>query len=125
MASRPAKSFARMRYSRQLAPRRSRQTESKIASSRICRSDIRKPQAAFLKPLFFRRVFDRIEPIGLKAEQVPRLQHMRRERCGAVDEPAARVRYHDPARQQMQPLLQAARQFPVFLVEVFGIADDG
>ena len=30
--------------------------------------------------LFFRRVFDRVEAVGLQAQQVPRLQHMRRQR---------------------------------------------
>src|SRR6185437_6732567 len=75
--------------------------------------------------LFFRRVLDRIEPVSLEAEQVPRLQHMRRQGRGRVDETAARMRDHNPARQQMQPFLQAARQLPVFLVEIFGVADDG
>ncbi len=49
---------------------------------------------------------------------------MWRQRRGGVDQAAARMRNHDPARQQMQPVLQAARQRPVLLVEIFGIADD-
>ena len=50
---------------------------------------------------------------------------MRRQRRGGIDYAAARMRDHDPPRQQMQALLQAARQLPVLLVEIFGIADDG
>jgi len=42
-----------------------------------------------------------------------------------VDHAAARMRDHDPARQEMQAVLEAAGQFPIFLVEIFGIADDG
>ena len=38
--------------------------------------------------------------------------------------PAARMRHHDAARQEMQPVLQAAREFPILDVEIFGIADD-
>ena len=50
---------------------------------------------------------------------------MRRQRRGRVDHTTARMRNDDPARQQMQPVLQAARQFPILFGEIFGIADDG
>ena len=50
---------------------------------------------------------------------------MRRERRGDVDGAAARVRHRDAPRQEVQPVLQAARQIPLLLVEIFGIADDG
>ena len=38
--------------------------------------------------------------------------------------PRARMRDDDPARQQMQLVLDAARQLPVLDVEIFRIADD-
>ena len=50
---------------------------------------------------------------------------MRRQRRAGIDDAATRMRDHDPPRQQMQAVLQAARQLPVLLVEIFGIADDG
>src|SRR5712675_2232797 len=69
--------------------------------------------------LCFRRVLDRVEPVSLEAEKIPRLQHMRGQRRSHVYHAAARMRNHDPARQKMQPVLQAARQLPVFLGEIF------
>src|ERR1700692_2642498 len=51
---------------------------------------------------FLRRVLDRIESVGLETEQVPGLQHMRRQRRAGIDHAAARMRNHDPARQEMQ-----------------------
>src|SRR5262249_9011396 len=75
--------------------------------------------------LLFRRVLDRIKSCCVEAKQVPRLLHVRRQRGARVDHAATRVRDHDAAREQMQPVLQAARQFPVLDVEIFGVADDG
>ena len=51
------------------------------------------------RKLFFRCALDRVEPVGLEPEQVPRLQHMRRQRRGGIDHPAARMRNHDPPRE--------------------------
>src|SRR5690606_22080985 len=74
--------------------------------------------------LFFRRIFDRVEAGCLEAEQIPRLQHMWRQRRGHVNSPAPRMGNRYAARQKMQTFLQSARQFPVFNLEIFWIAND-
>src|SRR6476646_5247381 len=74
--------------------------------------------------LVFRRVLDGIKPVVFEPKQVPGLQHMRRQWRAGVDHAAARMRDHDPASQQMQPVLQAARQLPVLAVEIFWVAHD-
>ena len=63
--------------------------------------------------LFLRRFDDRVVARGVEAEQIPRLLHVRRQRRRDVDRAAARMRHHDAARQQMQPVLHAAGQLPV------------
>src|SRR5438552_2001441 len=72
-------------------------------------------------PSFFRRILDRIEPGGVEPEQIPRLLHMRRQRGADIDQAAARMRDHDPARQQVQPVLDAAGNLPVLLCKILWI----
>src|SRR6218665_3886188 len=70
--------------------------------------------------LIFRRVFDRVKPVVLEPEEIPRLQHMWRQRRGGVDHTAPRMRDDDAAREEMQAVLQSTGQLPVLDVEVFG-----
>src|SRR5262245_56994713 len=85
-----------------------------------CRRDGNKP--AFL---FFRRLDDGIVALDVKAQQVPRLLHVRRQRRGGIDCAATWMRHHDAAGEQMQAVLHAARKLPVFLGEIFRVANDG
>src|SRR5450755_183713 len=62
---------------------------------------------------------DRVVALGVETEQVPGLRHMRRQRRAHVNGSAARMWYHDTARQQMQFVLHAAGQLPVLDVEIF------
>ena len=57
----------------------------------------------------------------LEAEQVPALAHMRRQRRADVDRAlAARMRQHDPPRQQVQLVLDAAGQFQFWMLKYLG-----
>src|SRR5215470_3775708 len=67
------------------------------------------------RPLFLRRLDDRVVAGGVEAEEAPGLLHVRRQRCCDVDGAAARMRHGNPARQKMQPVLHAPRQLPVLL----------
>src|SRR5215475_16039670 len=49
---------------------------------------------------------------------------MRRQRRRYIDHATTRMRYRDTSGQQMKLVLNATRQFPVFLGEVFRIAHD-
>src|SRR5262245_34600519 len=76
------------------------------------------------KRLFLRRLDDGVVALNVEADEIPRLPHVRRQRRGHIDRSTARVRHHDAARQQMQAVLHAARQLPVLLGKIFGIAGD-
>src|SRR6516164_2433837 len=77
-----------------------------------------KPGAALL----LRRLDDGVVAVGVEADEIPRLAHVRRQRRRDVDSAAARMRHDDAARQEMQAVLHAARQLPVLLREIFRIA---
>src|SRR6185312_10990480 len=49
---------------------------------------------------------------------------MRRQRCGNINDPAARMRYCNTPGEQMEFLLHPSRQLPVFLIEVFWVTDN-
>src|SRR5215208_2552923 len=74
---------------------------------------------------FLRCVDDRVVAIRLETQQIEALLYVRRQRRGDVDGPSGpRMRDHDSASEQMEPLLEAARQLPVLDVEIFRISDD-
>src|SRR5215831_11151069 len=75
--------------------------------------------------LRFRRLDDGIVALGIEADQVPRLPHVRRQRRGDIDHSPARVRHDDATGQEVQAVLHAAGQLPVFLGKILRVTDDG
>src|SRR5262249_13623116 len=80
--------------------------------------------------LLLRRLDDGVVAVGVEADQIPRLAHVRRQRRRDVDGSAARMRHDDAARHEMQAVLHAPRQLPVLLRKIFwmphgGVADMG
>jgi hypothetical protein len=60
-----------------------------------------------------------------KPKQIPALTHMRRHRCGDVDDALVRMWDQDAARMQMQAVLDTARKLPIGIrLEIFRVADD-
>jgi hypothetical protein len=62
--------------------------------------------------------------LGVQAQQVPGLLHMRRQRRGDIEKLSRWTRHDDPPCVQMQALLDAAWQFPILDVEILGITHD-
>src|ERR1043166_428678 len=69
-------------------------------------------------------VNDRIVALGVEAQQVPGLLHVRRQRRGDVDGSTARMRYRDTPGQEMQLVLHAAGKLVVLDAEILLVADD-
>src|SRR5215203_962412 len=83
------------------------------------------PPLTIMRPLSLGRLDDRVIARRVEPEEVEALLHMRRQRRGDVDRPARpRVRDDDAPGQEVELVLEAARQLPVLDVEVFRVADD-
>src|SRR5262245_31189123 len=74
--------------------------------------------------LLLRSLFDRVVTLGIKAQQIPGLLHMRRQRRRYINRSTARVRYRDTASQKMKLVLKSARQLPVFFGEILWVSDN-
>src|SRR5258708_19285904 len=75
--------------------------------------------------LFLRRLDDGVVAVGVEADEIPRLAHVRRQRRRDVDCSAARMRHDDAPRQEMQAVLHAAGALPGLLSKIFRIPHPG
>src|SRR2546430_11354587 len=87
-----------------------------------CGKDLR---SANPPALLLRRLDDGVVAVGVKADEIPRLAHVRRQRRCDVDRSAARMRHGDAARHKMQAVLPAAGPLATLLRKIFRIAHDG
>src|SRR6185437_313624 len=62
--------------------------------------------------------------LGIKAEKIPVLFHVWRQRRGYIDYSTAGMWYGDTARQEMQLVLHTPDRLPVLDIEIFRVTND-